>query len=250
MSDRAGGRTDEAPRDELVVASYNVHRCVGMDRRHSVERIAAVIAEMGADVVGLQEVDSTPHAAGGRDPLDAIARACGYAAIPGPILRRHDGHTGNGLLTRLPVRSRRSIDLSFPRREPRGALDVDLEHGGGLVRVFVTHFGLRAAERRAQWDRVMELMAPRGEALSVLIGDFNEWFAPARVLRRVHRTFGRARAVPSWPSPFPVLALDRMWVQPNAALVELVAHRSRLARRASDHLPVRGILRLPQRSHT
>jgi endonuclease/exonuclease/phosphatase family metal-dependent hydrolase len=219
---------------DLVVASYNVHRCVGLDGRRDVDRIAAVLGEIGADVVGLQEIDA--------DPLDALAEAAGYAAVAGPTLERHDGHTGNALLTRLPITTSLRLDLSVPGREPRGALDVELDAGPGVLRVVVTHFGLRAGERREQCERLLSLLAPRGEDAAVLLGDFNEWFARAALLRRIHRTFGRAHGVRSWPSFGPLLALDRLWVRPERALRDLRAHRSARARVASDHLPIRAML--------
>lgn len=219
---------------DLVVASYNVHRCVGLDGRRDVDRIAGVLGELDADVVGLQEIDA--------DPLDALADAAGYERIAGPTLARHDGHTGNALLTRLPIATSVRLDLSIPGREPRGALDVELRAGTRRLRVAVTHLGLRAAERRSQCERLLELLAPRGEDAAVLLGDFNEWFAQAALLRRIHRTFGRARGVRSWPSFGPLLALDRVWVRPERALRELRAHRSARTRVASDHLPVRATL--------
>lgn len=234
------------PRDEVVVASYNVHRCVGIDGRHELDRVAAVIAELDADVIGLQEIDSGAGIEHGRDQLDALARGTGYAHVAGPTLRRRDGHVGNGLLTRLPVTSVRPLDLSVPRREPRGALDVEMElatpGGPARLRVVATHFGLAAAERRAQCERLLGLLAPRGEDYAVLLGDFNEWFAPARLLRRIHSTFGPARGVRSWPSPLPLLALDRIWVHPDRSIRSFAAHRSPLARCASDHLPVRAVI--------
>ncbi len=228
-----------------MIASYNVHRCRGLDGRHDPGRIAAVLTELGADVVGLQEVDSRAGLERGLDQLEWLGRATGLSCLAGPTLLRHDGHTGNGLLTRLPVRASRRVDLSIARREPRGAIDVELECGAARLRVAVTHFGLRSAERRAQCDRLLGALAPRGEDVAALVGDFNEWFAPARLLRRIHRTFGRPNAVRTWPAPLPMLALDRLWVQPERALLELRVHASRTARVASDHLPVRGVIALP-----
>jgi endonuclease/exonuclease/phosphatase family metal-dependent hydrolase len=40
----------------IRLATYNIHKCRGLDRRTSPQRIAAVIAELDADVVALQEV--------------------------------------------------------------------------------------------------------------------------------------------------------------------------------------------------
>lgn len=224
----------------LVVASYNVHRCVGIDGRRSPERIAQVISQLDAGIVGLQEVEASGD---DTDQLAEIARASGFAFVRGPTLLRRDGHQGNGLLTRMPVRNARLIDLSLPGREPRGAIDAEIEHAGARVRVVVTHFGLSPEERSTQCDRLLDRLAPVSEFdVSILIGDFNEWWTPAPLLHRLHRHFGRTRGVRSFPSPAPMLALDRIWVQPAESVLEIRAHRSSLSRRASDHLPVRAIL--------
>jgi endonuclease/exonuclease/phosphatase family metal-dependent hydrolase len=230
-----------------VVASYNVRRCLGLDGRRDPDRVAAVISEMKADVVGLQEVESSPDSdPDGVDQLALLARKSGLHALAGPILRRHDGHTGNGLLTRLPIRSYRLLDLSVPGREPRGAIDVTLEGSGARMRLLVTHFGLRGAERRAQAIRLLSALEDRSsEDVTVLLGDLNEWFPRGRMLRSVGRGLAEARSVRSFPAFWPVLALDRICVAPAGALREFGAHVSPLARVASDHLPVRAVIALP-----
>jgi endonuclease/exonuclease/phosphatase family metal-dependent hydrolase len=226
----------------LVIASYNIRRCIGLDGRRDPDRVAAVIGELAADVVGLQEVDSRGETGERANQLECLARATGYRSVAGPIVERGDGHYGNGLLTRLPVRDERRIDLSVPGREPRGAIDVMLDHGGSSIRVAVTHLGLRGHERRAQGRKLLELLEQRGEDLSILLGDFNEWLATARVLRQLRRSFGRGHGVRTFPAILPLFALDHIWVKPSASLRELRAHRSRLARTASDHLPIRALI--------
>ncbi len=224
----------------LRVASYNIHSCVGADGRHDPDRVARVIDELDADVIGLQEVDARYHVEHGLDQIDYLGRATGLGAVSGPTLERHRGRYGNGLLTRRPILSLRRIDLSVAAREPRGALDVELACDGGSVRVVVTHFGLGARERRAQAQRLLAQLEPLGDGLLVVLGDFNEWL-PARPSVRVLDTrLGRSRAVRSFPARWPLLALDRIWVRPHAVLQEVRAHRTRTARAASDHLPVVG----------
>jgi endonuclease/exonuclease/phosphatase family metal-dependent hydrolase len=217
-----------------------VHRCVGIDGRCSPKRIAAVVSQLGADVVALQEVDARLE----HDQLAEIARAGGYAFVRGPTLRHRDGHYGNGVLTRLPVRNARLLDLSVERREPRGAIDVVIDGGAAQIRVLATHLGLSPDERRIQCEwlgrRVTE---PLACDVTLLLGDFNEWWTPSR-LARLARGFGRSRAVRTFPSPAPLLALDRIWVRPARALLACRAHRSALARIASDHLPLRAIVDL------
>lgn len=223
----------------MIVASYNVHRCIGRDARCDPDRVADVIRELDADVVGLQEVG------GDTDQVRYLAERAGFHAVAGPTLLREDGHFGNALLTRAPPRAVRLVDLSVAGREPRGAIDADLDVSPGTCRVIVTHLGLRGYERRRQVEmllaNVVEQATPE---LVVLLGDLNEWLGPARVLRRLRASFSCA-AVPSFPTIRPLLSLDRVLVRPASAFVALRAHDTPLSRWASDHLPVRAELLPP-----
>ena len=223
----------------LRIASYNVHGCVGTDGRKDGTRIAEVIAELGCDTVGLQEVDYR---------LDDIALRLGMQAIPGVTLLRHDGPFGNALLTRRKVLEVRRLQFGYGRREPRNALDVDLEVGGQPLRVIVTHLGLFAAERRFQVRKLLELLRHTPHQRVVVLGDINEWLPLGRPLRWLNGLLGRSVAERSFPSRWPLLALDRVWMRPRHALLALQAHRSPLAMAASDHLPVKAII-APESAH-
>ena len=175
-----------------------------------------------------------------------LATATGLQAIAGPTIQRHAGHYGNVLLTRYPVRAVRRIDLSVPGREPRGALDVDLDLRGAAVRVVVTHLGLRAAERRTQIQHLLTVLSdncsPARSRPVIVLGDINEWLPTSPSVRRLDSRFGRAPALRTFPSSFPLFALDRIWVQPRSALSTLTACRTPLTRIASDHLPLRATI--------
>jgi endonuclease/exonuclease/phosphatase family metal-dependent hydrolase len=224
--------------DVLRIASYNVHSCRGADGRKDASRIAQVIEELGSDTVGLQEVDYR---------LDYIADKLGMQAIPGLTLARHDGPYGNALLTRRKVLAVRRLGFTYSRREPRNALDVELEVGGEPVRVIVTHLGLWPAERRYQVKKILQLIreTPTCERV-VVLGDINEWLPYGRPLRWMHALFGRSPAERSFPARWPLVALDRVWVRPRHALLAIKAHRTPLARLASDHLPVKAIVSIHQ----
>lgn len=218
------------------IASYNVHSCRGTDGRKDAGRIAQVIEELGCDTIGLQEVDYR---------LDYIAQKLGMHAIPGLTLARHDGPYGNALLTRRKVLDVRRLGFTYSGREPRNALDVDLEVNGETVRVIVTHLGLWPAERRFQVQQILKMLkeTPIRERVIVL-GDINEWLPLGRPLRWMNALFGRCPAERSFPSRWPLVALDRVWVRPRHALLALKAHRTPLAETASDHLPVKAIIAL------
>ena len=222
--------------ETLRIASYNVHGCRGTDGRKDAARIVQVIEELGCDTIGLQEVDYR---------LDYIGKKLGMQAIPGLTLARHDGPFGNALLTRRKVLDVRRLGFTYSRREPRNALDVDLEVNGETVRVIVTHLCLWPAERRYQVKKILELIrsTPTYERVIVL-GDINEWLPLGRPLRWMNALFGRCPAERSFPSRWPLVALDRVWVRPRHALLALKAHRTPLAELASDHLPVKALIAL------
>jgi endonuclease/exonuclease/phosphatase family metal-dependent hydrolase len=227
-----------------VVATYNIHRCLGSDWRRDADRVAAVIQELDADIIGLQEVDARYHIEDGDDQAEYLAQATGMSAVSGPALVHHRGSYGNAVLTRWPIKAVRRVEIGVVGREPRAVLDTDIEVAGSPVRVLVTHFGLRHSERRLQTEMLLGMLGPRDDGCTILLGDFNEWAPIGHTLRRLNAVLGRSPAVRSFPSRLPALALDRIWVQPAAALVSLRAHRSRLAGRASDHLPVLGAVQL------
>jgi endonuclease/exonuclease/phosphatase family metal-dependent hydrolase len=209
-----------------------------------VERVARVIESLDADIIALQEVESRRISADQPFQMDVLGHLVGLEAISGPTIERADGHFGNAMLTRLPVRSVRRLDLTFRRREPRGALDVDFEVAGSVVRVIGTHLGLLPRERRHQVQLILETVADQQEGLTVLLGDINEWLVSGRPLRWLHRRFGECHGQRTYPAWFPVFALDRIWVHPRDALLRFEAKNTAEARAASDHLPVRAELAL------
>jgi endonuclease/exonuclease/phosphatase family metal-dependent hydrolase len=234
----------EVRADSVAIASYNIHSGVGMDRRRSAARIAQVLQELDCDVYALQEVDNQPGEHEESMQLEYLSRVMEMAAVPGLRIVRHTGEYGNALLTRLPILSVHRHDLSCSRWEPRGAVDVRLElEEGAPLRVIATHLGLSRSERRLQWLKLLATIAEAGpDVPTVLLGDMNEWYRPSATLQEAHRLFGEPPAPVAFPSFAPCLALTRIWVRPLQALRALQVHRSALARRASDHLPVKAVI--------
>jgi endonuclease/exonuclease/phosphatase family metal-dependent hydrolase len=233
----------ESPR--LRVASYNLHSGVGMDGKRSWSRLAEVLRELDCDLYALQEVDNQPGEFEESMMLERLARELDMQAVPGLRIVRRTGEYGNAILTRLPVTKVRLHDLSHSWFEPRGAIDVQVDIAGQPVRVIATHLGLRRAERRVQWRALMMALAESPQQVPiVLAGDMNEWYRPSATLREAHRLFGEPPAPAGFPSFAPCLALTRIWVRPRPALLSVEVHRSDLARRASDHLPVKALIDL------
>jgi endonuclease/exonuclease/phosphatase family metal-dependent hydrolase len=229
----------------LRIATYNVHSCVGTDGRHDPERIARVIGELDADVVALQEFSYPADIAlETRTPV-VLTELDGYQCALGPTLMRRAGHFGNVLLSRHPIRELQRIDLSHGAREPRGALAATIDAGGVELHVLATHLGLKLHERRFQVARLIEHLASVRSLLFVVLGDFNDWLPGRSVVHVLDERLGPSPRPRSFPVAFPLLALDRIWVQPKHALREVFVHTSSRARRASDHLPVVAVLEAP-----
>ena len=220
----------------MRLVSYNVHRAIGRDRRRDQERILGVLREIDPDFIALQEVEARE---GGADMLAWLAKELDLHAIAGTTLIRHDGHYGNGVLTRCPVRNVQLVDITYGNREPRGAIAVDLACPGmDKLRVVATHLGLLPAERRAQVHQLLQLFSWKDDDPAVLMGDLNEWLLWGRPLRRLHRHFDATPARATFPAHLPMLALDRVWTHPGSLLREITVHDTPLSRQASDHLPL------------
>ena len=228
-----------------VFASYNIHKCVGSDRRFDPERVMAVIGEIGADVIALQEADKRFGDRAALLDLPTLEREAGL--VPVPVKTRHRGHGWHGNLVLVregAVKGLHQIDL--PGLEPRGALVADLDLAAGPVRVVAAHLGLLRYSRLLQVDTLLGHASEAAGRPVVMMGDLNEWRRQGRsALRRFGPGFGPlGHGVPSFPSYFPVLALDRVMAQPHDRLESIAAHDTPLARLASDHLPVRAVIRL------
>jgi endonuclease/exonuclease/phosphatase family metal-dependent hydrolase len=226
--------------------SYNIHQCIGMDRRRSPARIAQVLKELNADVVGLQEVHSQNTGGEESHQMQYLAKATGYTAVAGPMIMKRNAEYGNVLLSRHPIINTRWLDLSVPGREARGAIDVDLDTGHGLLRVIVSHLGLRMRERMYQTKRLLASIAKESTTPVIVLLDFNEWFPLGFPILRFNEEFGKAPALRTFPSAAPIFSLDRIWVKPQQALVSVQRYITPLTRVASDHLPLRATIDITQ----
>lgn len=228
--------------EKLTLATYNIHACVGADGRFEPERTVQVLRELNADVMALQEVEC--HDVDGHDLLDYLAAKTGLTAIAGPTLLRRTRSYGNAILTRLPVLTVNRVDLTLPGHEARGALDITLDGNGRRVQVVATHLGLTPRERRQQVRELLKLFKIGSANIYVLMGDLNEWFLWGRPLRWLHAHFKRPPHCATFPARWPFMAPDRLWVHPRKQLARVEVHASSLARVASDHLPLKGIIEM------
>jgi endonuclease/exonuclease/phosphatase family metal-dependent hydrolase len=217
----------------LRVATYNIHDCIGRDGKYSPERIADVILEMRVDVVALQEI-TLDHPG---ELVTRLEKTTGMLAVDGTIFDRGVGRYGNVLLSRYGVHEQRLHDLSYSGSEPRGVIDTVLMIDGHPLRMLATHLGLTSPERIDQIRRLAGLLSDDLHP-TVLLGDFNVWLImrPFAELRNLGFMYTGIRTFPTWP--FPVLALDRIFVRAPVVIKRCSRHHSPNSSIASDHFPV------------
>lgn len=231
--------------------TWNVHRCVGVDRRLDVGRVAAVIAQQKPDIVALQELDVCRPRTGVVDQAHAIAHRLGMHFHFHAAFTVEEERYGDALLTAAPHRVIKAGALpTLPIRglEPRGALWLELELGGQRLQVLNTHLGLVPHEQRAQahalvgadWAGAREASDPP----LILLGDFNAT-PHAQAYRTLAARFIDARAqapgpgrTPTFPSRLPVLAIDHVFLDGPVKAARVQTVSGPLARMASDHLPL------------
>lgn len=229
----------------LRVASWNIHKGIGTDRRRDLRRTTAVIAEIAPDLMTLQEADLRFGTRAGLLDLHHLRDQTGLRPLPTGMDGPSHGWHGNVIL----CRDADILDhhrLSLPGLEPRGALITDLDLGHGRLRVVAAHLALLRRFRRAQARAILALLDRLPPLPTLLMGDLNEWKSgPGTPLADLGRHFVLPDPVPSFPTRRPFLSLDRMMATADGHLSDLRAHNTPLARRASDHLPLTARLHLP-----
>ena len=230
---------------DTLIASYNVHKGVGFDRRFDPARIISVIREMNADVIALQEASGRFGERESLLDLDRLAHECGLIPVPVSGPNGQHGWHGNMILFREGVVTT-ARQLSLPGVEPRGAVVIDVTLNTGPLRIIAAHLGLLRNSRARQVATLLAEAQAHDERPTLLMGDLNEWRLGRRSsLAGLAPEFGPLHAtLPSFPSRFPVLALDRVLGRPHDLIRGVELHDTPLARVASDHLPIKASIRL------
>lgn len=228
----------------ITVATYNVHRWTGLNGRGPMDpaRAAFVISEVNADVVALQEA-MRPH--GGEDPLVAIADAMGLHLAFAATRVHKRGEIGNAILSRWPIAGVSMLDLSLSRIESRIAVSARFRFGRGALDIVATHLALGDRTRHRQVRMLLDHPELR-TAPTLLLGDMNAW-RKCKATQALDAEFDEHHNrewPPSFPSAAPVFALDRVYSR-GVEVLDVAAHMSRAAQRASDHLPIVARVRLP-----
>ncbi len=240
-----------APRDPEVtttvrVMTYNVHRCVGTDRKLDPERIAEVIASANVDVVALQELDVGQARTGHVHQPEWLAERLGMAVHFTAARPCDEGYYGNAILSRHPFSLASEGMLRRRAGEQRAVQWLKVSVAGRELNVMNTHLSIHFRERLLQIEQLMgaEWLAKTESHLPLLIcGDLNSSrFSPVyRQLRRHLRDTqcaNGARPKATWPSQLPLLRLDHLFASGNVTVRGCEVLRDRLSVFASDHLPL------------
>lgn len=224
------------------VMTWNIHGAHGRNPRFELEPVVELVRRHAPDIVALQEVDSRrSREAGVANPFDALQEALGRHGVRAHAVSSADGHYGQVLIARGPLRQVAVHDLSWRAREKRLAIAAQVDTSAGPLRVVATHLGLNVFERRSQAAALGRLIGAV-DVPTVALGDFNDWIWPGAVQRYLGRRLPGRTRLRTFPARLPMFKLDRVFVWPPEALV---ACRTDLAARAiSDHLPVIADLRM------
>ncbi len=223
----------------LKVASYNIHKAVGTDRRRNPGRIVDVLNEIDADVMALQEADRRFGARAAAIPEKLLEMHSDYRAIPLDVQSDSMGWHGNTILVRKSAEVLEHDIMHIPCLEPRGAIMARFAIDGKQLAVFGMHLDLSGLWRRRQASAIIKMAQQKElDGPVVLMGDLNEWSAAGGCLKDFSRAFQMVDCGKSFHSRGPIATLDRIMHSNTIQAIASGVHDSPTSRKASDHLPI------------
>ncbi|MGH9323580.1 MAG: endonuclease/exonuclease/phosphatase family protein [Vicinamibacteria bacterium] len=237
----------------LRVLTYNIHKCIGgIDRRYDPLRVAHVIARYEPDLVLLQEVDQHARRTNADRQVDLLGDFLGlrHRTYFPNVKVLGGGEYGNAMLSRFPLTETSNIDLTVPPKKRRSVLHARYRvrlggEWGNTVRtlhVYNLHLGLSGIERKIQLRKFLEshpFVGLHYQTPIIVAGDFNDvWGTLGRKLLVPAGFHALSPPIATFPAFRPMRPLDSVYVRGNIRLHHVYRARLRLARRASDHLPL------------
>lgn len=222
----------------IRVASYNIRKAIGTDRRRKPERILAVLAELDADIVALQEADRRFGPRVAAIPPLLLEHQSDYQPAPLNVQADSLGWHGNAILAKKSAEIRTSDIIHLPYLEPRGAVVAEIAVNGTELRLFGMHLDLSGLWRRRQAAAIIHAQAQANPMPTLLAGDLNEWSAARGCLADFSRHFSLLSCGRSYHAQQPIAQLDRIMHCERFELIDCGVHESATARKASDHLPI------------
>jgi endonuclease/exonuclease/phosphatase family metal-dependent hydrolase len=227
----------------LKVATYNIRKCIGTDRKRDPDRVLAVLAELDADIIALQEADRRFGLRASAIPQHMFLEHSDYVPVElggrAPNRLKGIGWHGNAILVRRGIVAVHAEPLVIPTLEPRGAVTAVLRVHGRHIRILGAHLDLSGLWRRRQIRAMLHHLDTIGPHMpTVILGDFNQWSDRGALSEFAFHHHRMVKTPPSFHSRRPVARLDRIIVSHDIAVEAADAHGSALAQMASDHLPL------------
>ena len=221
---------------DLRIASYNIRKAKGTDRRRDPERIMRIIKSLQADAVVLQEADRRRSPRPAALPPEMISERTGMfpVQVPGAV---SIGWHGNAVLLREGAEVTEIEHLDLPSAEPRGAMVVDVMLGEKPLRIIAAHLGLMRPSRKAQLTAMFDHLAERPPMPTLMAGDLNEWSQKVG-LGRLAKRFTIHAPGKSFHARWPLAALDRIALNSDLTVTNGGVVETDDTRMASDHLPI------------
>lgn len=254
------GNSLRPARQSLRIMTYNVHSCVGMDGKLSLDRIARVIARHDPDIVALQELDSGRLRTLGFDQMDALAKRLDMQHHFHPVLTVEEEMYGNGILSRYPFKIVRAGSL--PRLwghsyfEPRGALWIEIQYLDTKIQLINTHLSFWSHEQRKQIEALCGpewLSHANCNGNVIVCGDFNAlpYSGTCRSMKGkledVQLRLDSHKPLKTWFGHFPMGRIDHIFSSKNIEVLKVEVPNTCLEKLASDHLPLIAELRIPHK---
>ena len=237
----------------MKVLTVNTHKgFTAFNRRFILPELREAVRETKADLVFLQEVlglhekhssryDHWPQVSQYEFLADSMWSDFAYgrnAVYP-------DGHHGNAVLSKYPIKSYRNLDVSITGPERRGLLHCVLQvPGHDQVHAICVHLSLLESHRQLQIVLLNQLLKSLPPCDPVIIaGDFNDWrmHANAALSQRddLHEVFERhhGKLAKTYPARWPLLRLDRIYLR-NATGHKPIILGNKPWTHLSDHLPL------------
>ena len=225
---------------QIKLVSYNIRKSVGIDWVRNAERIAGVLRELDADIVILQEVDRRFGSRKGTLSIEKLKQQLGYSLVNLATRKQSQGWHGNAFLYRSDFKVIDYGRVNLPSFAPRGAISTLFEHKHTpAIRIIGTHLALLGKMRRKQVNTLLNYIEQDAKQIpTILAGDFNEWKQYGVANLAIGNKLNLITPGDSFHSSNPFLPLDRFVLSNNIEVKKYGVHKSELAIKASDHLPI------------
>ncbi len=239
----------------MRLMSYNIHKGIGgRDRRYRLNRIIEVIEEARPDVMCLQEVDQNVRRSRYHDQPKLLAEHFEVADshYQQNVFIKKGGY-GNLILSRWPFISQYQVSLRLGQYKPRGAQLVVIQTPSGPLHLVHWHLGLREKERRWQVRQLLGhvLFQENAKLPTLFVGDTNDWRdrLASKVFpeHQVKQATNPPRRFRSFPAYLPMVSVDKLFYRGPVMIENIDLMRTKISRRASDHLPLVADVKLTNR---